>query len=316
MTRGASTCASTLSYISEVSGGVYTFDGRIFSYDFKSKKSVYEDLLTKSKKVEKLWEAIHIQQGTNVPKFVPSSKSVAHAYGPEHLIDYSPYYNYMLKEAHPLLVAAGEFDIRDGARSQTIWMKKLLNLSTTFWEQDRKVYKYYDAKIKTHAVGGYYRTHGSFSLATLPKSGHFAPHDNYDATKAFLDDFITHHKLQCHTTSCSVVSKMCSHMNDCNAPSKGECTTYGTCKCNKNSKGVLYKGADCSFEPSSHWGPQTFLTKGHAYTYFVVDNVSDEWKLTVSTNTSSFNIYASFGEHANPNRFNHEMAFMSVPANK
>lgn len=317
-TKGASTCSATLSYISEVSGGVYSFDGRIFSYDFQPKRAVYEDLLSKSKKVEQLWEAIHIENGTNDPKFVPSSKSVAAAYGPEHLVDYSPYYNYMLKEGHPLLVAAGEFDIRDGARSQTIWMKKLLNLSSSFWLQDRKVYHYYDAETKASAVGGYYRTEGSFSLATLPKSGHFAPHDNYDATKAFLDDFITYHKLHCHSASCSVVSKMCSHMNNCNSP-KGECTSHGRCSCKANAQGVLYKGADCSYDPLSSWGHQTLKTKGHAYGYYVIDNESDassEWKLTISSNSSYFNVYASFGEHANPNRFNHEISFENVPANK
>jgi len=237
MTRGAATCASTLTYITDVSGGVFTFDGRIFSYDFKPIKAVYEELLSSSKKVQQLWKAIHIQQGTNVPKFIPSSKAVAHSYAPEHLIDYSPYYDYMLKENHPLLVAAGEFDLRDGARGQTVWMKKLLNISAEFWKQDRKVYHYYDSKTKSQAVGGYYRTLGSFSLATLPKSGHFAPHDNYDATKAFLDDFIEYHKLHCHSSSCSVVSKMCSHMNNCNGPHQGVCSSYGTCQCKKTTDG-------------------------------------------------------------------------------
>jgi len=113
MTRGATTCASTLTYISDVSGGVYSFDGRIFKGEFVK---LYEDLLTTSNKVNQLWRAIHIQQGTNVLKFIPSSHAVAKSFAPEHLIDYSPYYNYMLKENHPLLVAAGEFDLRDGAR--------------------------------------------------------------------------------------------------------------------------------------------------------------------------------------------------------
>lgn len=115
----------------------------------------------------------------------------------------------MIEVGHPLLVAAGEFDILDGPRIQEIWMKKLLNLSTSFWQQDRKIYKYFDAIKKDKVVGGYYRTEGSFSLATLPKSGHFAPHDNYGAVKAFLDDFIKYKKLKCHSDSCSVVDKMC-----------------------------------------------------------------------------------------------------------
>jgi hypothetical protein len=66
----------------------------------------------------------------------------------------------------------------------------------------------------------------------------------------------------------------------------------------------------------NYWGLQHLSTKGHAYGYFVIEDVSDEWKLSISTNSSSFNIYASFGAHANPNRFNHEMAFLNIPANK
>jgi len=34
----------------------------------------------------------------------------------------------MLEQNYPFIVGAGELDIRDGALSQQIWMKKLLNL--------------------------------------------------------------------------------------------------------------------------------------------------------------------------------------------
>lgn len=67
------------------------------------------------------------------------------------------------------------------------------------------------------------------------------------------------------------------------------------------------------------WGAHHEVTKGHAWAYYVFENAGDaasEWKVTISTNTSRFNVYASFGAHANPNRFNHEMKFLKVPANK
>lgn len=319
MTRGATTCADTLTYITDVSGGVYSFDGRIFDYDFKPVKQVYEDLLVKSNKVNQLWRAIHIQQGTNHPKFIPSSHDVATSFAPEHLIDYSPYYNYMIKENHPLLVAAGEFDLRDGARGQTIWMQQLLNISSDFWKQDRKVYHYFDQNTKSQAVGGYYRTLGNFSLATLPKSGHFAPHDNYDATKSFLDDFVTRGKLHCHSSSCSVVDKMCSHMNNCSFPQQGECSAYGTCQCKKSEQGNVFRGADCSYQAISGWGAQNLTLKGHAWAYFVFnaeDDASQEWKVTINANASRCNIYGSFGADANPNRYNHNMKFLKIPAGK
>jgi hypothetical protein len=37
---------------------------------------------------------------------------------------------------------AGEFDARDGAISQHIWMKELLNVDAGFWQQDRQIYYY------------------------------------------------------------------------------------------------------------------------------------------------------------------------------
>lgn len=190
ISRGATTCANILNYISDVSGGVYSFDGRIFDYDFAPVKAAYQDLLTKSKKVQQLYRALHISDGTNVPKFIASSKKVKESYASDNLVDYSPYYQYMLDNGHPLMVAAGEFDIRDGTRSQDVWMKKLLNLTDDFWKQDRKVYSYTNVFTNRSNVAGYYRTQGNFSLATLVKSGHFAPHDNYDGSKTMLDDFI------------------------------------------------------------------------------------------------------------------------------
>jgi len=35
----------------------------------------------------------------------------------------------MLNESYPFIVMAGEFDVRDGAFSQYLWIKKLLNVS-------------------------------------------------------------------------------------------------------------------------------------------------------------------------------------------
>jgi len=50
------------------------------------------------------------------------------------LNDYSFYYNYFLKNNFPTLIAAGEYDMLDGAKGQEIWMKQLLKLDDQFWE--------------------------------------------------------------------------------------------------------------------------------------------------------------------------------------
>jgi|APCry1669189534_1035231.scaffolds.fasta_scaffold540735_1 hypothetical protein len=67
--------------------------------------------------VEELYQAIHITDNINNPKFIPSSDAVSKGYQSDNLVDYSYYYNYMIKENYPFIVGAGELDIRDGAVS-------------------------------------------------------------------------------------------------------------------------------------------------------------------------------------------------------
>lgn len=35
------------------------------------------------------------------------------------------------------MVMAGEFDMQDGIAGQYVWMKQLLNVSSSFWEKAR-----------------------------------------------------------------------------------------------------------------------------------------------------------------------------------
>jgi hypothetical protein len=70
-----------------------------------------------------------------------------------------------------------------------------LALPKEFWDQDRKIYYYKKDNEESFSVGGYFRTHGSFSLIAVPKAGHFVPHDNFMAAKSFLDDMVMHGEL-------------------------------------------------------------------------------------------------------------------------
>lgn len=79
-----------------------------------------------------------------------------------------------------MLVYAGEFDQQDGPTTM-MWMDKLLQFGyggNNFFEQSRKIYYFYDDK-SGFRVGGYYRYDPvkKFTFLTVPKSGHFVPHD-------------------------------------------------------------------------------------------------------------------------------------------
>lgn len=85
---------------------------------------------------------------------------------------------------------AGEFDMRDGIVGQYAWMKKLLNVPQSFWNQARKIYYFNDYKTNERLVGGYYREFGNFTVLTVPKSGHYGPFNYYSASRSYLDDMI------------------------------------------------------------------------------------------------------------------------------
>lgn len=163
---------------------------------------------------------------------------VAEGYRYDNLVDYSSYYQYMLDVNHPFIVMSGEFDVRDGAASQFIWMKKLLKLSDGFWEQPRSIYYYGDKR-----VGGYYQRDKNFTLMTVPKSGHYIPKSNYDASALVLKDMINFGHLQCHGEQCATTDIMCNAMMHGGPKSdeQGVCQADGTVKCAKG-----FVGADCS----------------------------------------------------------------------
>ena len=105
----------------------------------------------------------------------------------------------------------------DGAKAQETWLKTLKNLSSEFWKQDRKIYKFNSSETSGWTIGGYYRQTGNFTFISVSKSGHFMPADNYHASQAFLEDYIKYGILKCQDTEthCRVHQKMCKYMNEC-----------------------------------------------------------------------------------------------------
>lgn len=100
--------------------------------------------------MEDLFEAIHISNSTKTPVFEMSSDTVDAAYMSDNLVDYSWYYDQLIEAGHPLIVLSGEYDMRDGAISQFLWMKETLtSLPDSFWEQDRRIYYFMNSTDST-----------------------------------------------------------------------------------------------------------------------------------------------------------------------
>lgn len=111
-------------------------------------------------------------------------------------------------------------------------MKELLDVSKSFWEQDRRIYH-----MKNGSVGGYYQQEGKFTLMSVPKAGHFIPYFFYDSNKEVLDDMIVNGSLTCR--DCRVNELMCQAMKT--DESRGVCKNNGKLFCDTG-----YTGADCS----------------------------------------------------------------------
>ena len=142
-----------------------------------------------SSQKETLYQLLHVSNSTKNPVFEPASANVSLAYQWNNLEDYSQYYNFLLEQNYTFIVMSGEFDSRDGAISQDIWMKQTLNLPEDFWTRTRNIY-YFNNSDGEEQVGGYYKSEGNFTLLAVPKAGHFIPADNYEASKAYLDDYV------------------------------------------------------------------------------------------------------------------------------
>lgn len=72
----SSICENTMDYIDEVAGGLFTYDARIFDYDW-TKGKIMDDFLTISGKSSELYKAIHIDKSTKNPKFQHSNPDVS-----------------------------------------------------------------------------------------------------------------------------------------------------------------------------------------------------------------------------------------------
>lgn len=168
-----------MDYIDDVAGGLYTYDGSIFAYDWNPIGKPVDDLLGDCTQKDALYKAIHIEMSTKVPIYEHGSSRVAQAYDFEEMLDWTPFYDKSLDRKMRMIVYAGEFDQRDGPLTQIEWMRDLIMLDKSggnFYTQSRKIYYIKDSQGKDQ-VGGYYRYDpvAEFTFLTIPKAGHFVP---------------------------------------------------------------------------------------------------------------------------------------------
>jgi hypothetical protein len=80
-TAAGSICGKPMDYVLEVGGNVFTYDARIFDYDFAPLETPYLTYLSNTTNFyDTLYQSIHVNGSTKVPIFESASERVSDAY--------------------------------------------------------------------------------------------------------------------------------------------------------------------------------------------------------------------------------------------
>ena len=233
-------CKNILNYITKPTGSIQQMDATHFNWENIPDNDSFDDLFTKSDKLKDLVKALHI---TKTDEFSRSNSTVAEAIE-DRENNAASVYTELLSRGLKILINVGNYDQKDGVRSQLEWIKGIeFDDREMFDLQPRKVYKYIDQFSDQELTGGWYRHHENFTAIIVPQAGHMVPAYQPYLSMQFVKNFIEKGYLYCETDSngkCdSIASDMCDYMNDCNG--NGSCNSYGKCECDSG-----FFGADCS----------------------------------------------------------------------
>ena len=120
-----------LRFIDNMNGNVSYYDARLFDYDTTSNPAVF-DMFNSSNTTARdlIYELLHVNESKKVPIWTPVSNNVSGALSFEVMTTYSKYYDELLTPKHqnpyaiPVILAAGEFDMRFGSSTLQQWFKK------------------------------------------------------------------------------------------------------------------------------------------------------------------------------------------------
>ena len=116
-TAGVSSCNDIMDYIETVTGEVFEYNAMKFGYDWEPVEDAVIGFLSNSTQKEAIYKAIHVENSTKKEVFQFSSEEAAFGYESDGLVDYTWYYSYLIDMDHPVIVAGGEYDMKDGSLS-------------------------------------------------------------------------------------------------------------------------------------------------------------------------------------------------------
>merc|ERR1719272_1091616 len=157
-------CGAVISYIRNVTGGVFPYNNMIFGYDWDAYEKATDDYFDSTKNPD--WAAfltaIHVDASTQVPVFSWGSSKVGEAFAPDQMIDYTSDFDTLINTYQSrVLVYVGEWDAQDGPATMEPWLRRI-NLGDdydTFWNTGKQLYYVKeDASSSSYDwTGGYWR---------------------------------------------------------------------------------------------------------------------------------------------------------------
>ena len=126
-------CSKIVDYLTDVSGGVYVYDQRIFAVDFSPAKQLVTDYFSVQDEatMQTIQESIHVYPHA---KFAMNSDEVSTALDNDKMLDYRDDIAKLIAAGSPVLIYAGEFDQWDGPKTIEPWLRELkFDESDTFW---------------------------------------------------------------------------------------------------------------------------------------------------------------------------------------
>jgi carboxypeptidase C (cathepsin A) len=239
-------CNEIMDFVMDLAGDVFEFDIR------KSRGSDNELLkaLNTFLNREDVVSDLHVKNSTIKSQnnyWVIKNETVSSALRNEiNLISSIPVLAKILDNFDlPILIYAGQFDLVDGPQGIERALQSMDFKNKEAWKRaPRELWK-----IPTPAgdqiIAGYIKQSNNLIFITMRNAGHFAPRDRPGSALNILDHIFSDEKTwKCPDNKCSLVSRKCQAMKNCNG--NGLCSelTGGKCICSND-----FFGPDCSIKP-------------------------------------------------------------------
>ena len=272
----AETWGKVLDFLTEMAGGMNTYDAR---YP-KSNSTIGKDILVNYLNDPEVVSQLHWIKSTKETKFAASNETVYNNFVNDGMVRYIDEHQKILDNNLTLSIFIGQFDMRDGPYGIQEWMKSLKwSEIDKFHESSRNLYYYVSDDKGEIKLGGNFKQHKNLSLLVIYAAGHLVPSTQLALSRNMLADIIYNNTLLWHQKDgkWSLDEKTWNLMKNW--------TQHGKWVQGKWKWDSGYFGGDCSVSPSS-LSSASFVLNSTTWRYFKASE-SDNFKIGISSSNKT-----------------------------